>query len=180
MNLPKFKYHLDPIKSGSIEPSETTCVCCGKQNGYIYTGPVYSTEELEDSICPWCIADGSAHDKFDAEFTDFSGIGGYGDWDDVPNEIKEEISFRTPGFTGWQQEQWWTHCNDGAEFIEVGGKAEVLKYDTSLRDELKNNAHMSESDWNDYFDSMHKDNGPTAYIFRCKHCGKTGGYSDIH
>src|SRR4051794_16064897 len=70
MSLPTFKYHPDPIATGSVEPSDTQCDCCGKQRGYIYVGPVFSVEGLYEYICPWCIADGSAHTKFDAEFTD--------------------------------------------------------------------------------------------------------------
>ena len=49
------------------------CVCCGERRGYIYAGPVYSERELSDSLCPWCIADGSAHSRFGAEFTDAAG-----------------------------------------------------------------------------------------------------------
>ena len=41
MNLPTFKYHPDPIASGSVEPSETECVCCGKARGYVYTANAY-------------------------------------------------------------------------------------------------------------------------------------------
>ena len=67
------------------------------------------------AICPWCIADGTAAARFGAAFTDAAGVGGYGDWDDVPPSVVDEVSQRTPGFTGWQQERWWTHCGDAAE-----------------------------------------------------------------
>ncbi|MCK5338820.1 MAG: CbrC family protein, partial [Bacteroidales bacterium] len=33
MDLPKFKYHPDPLKSGSIVRSENECECCGKKRG---------------------------------------------------------------------------------------------------------------------------------------------------
>src|SRR4051812_22558639 len=110
MDLPHFTYHPDPVGSGSIIPSEAICIVCGQARGYVYAGPVYSAsdEELDDAICPWCIADGSAHERFDAEFTDTSGIGGYGDWEDVPQAVVEEVAYRTPGFNGWQQEMWYT------------------------------------------------------------------------
>ena len=56
---------------------------CGESRGFIYSGPVYGQEELDSSICPWCIADGSAAEKFDAEFTDVgSGIPA-----DVPDDV---------------------------------------------------------------------------------------------
>ena len=62
--LPVFLYHPDPIATGSIQPSATPCKVCGQARGYIYTGPVYTEirNRLDDAICPWCIADGSAHD----------------------------------------------------------------------------------------------------------------------
>ncbi len=97
MVLPIFKYHPDPVATESIVPSDALCVCCGRARGYIYAGPVYSEEELEESLCPWCIADGSAHERFDACFTDEGGIGDYGTWDLVPSEIVDEIAYRTPG-----------------------------------------------------------------------------------
>lgn len=56
MQLPSFKYHLDPLSTGSITESESICECCEESRGYIYTGPVYAEVELVDAICPWCIA----------------------------------------------------------------------------------------------------------------------------
>ena len=103
MNLPTCKYHPDPIATESIKPSETHCECCGQQRGYVYVGPVFSVEELSECICPWCIADGSAHAKFDAEFTDAAGVGGYSKTPVVPDAVIEEVAFRTPGFSGWQR-----------------------------------------------------------------------------
>ena len=78
MILPTFKYHPDPLATGSVEKSCTTCACCGKARGFIYTGPVYADEEYDQCICPWCIADGSAHEKMEASFTDDAGIVGGG------------------------------------------------------------------------------------------------------
>jgi uncharacterized protein CbrC (UPF0167 family) len=67
--LPKFKYHPDPIKNKVIEKAKTRCPVCNKQREYVYTGPFYSTEDVE-GICPWCIADGSAAKKYSGEFQD--------------------------------------------------------------------------------------------------------------
>src|SRR5437867_1874998 len=125
MSLPTFKYHPDPLATGSIERSEVECVCCGRERGYVYTGPVYSKEELLDRICPWCIADGSAHTKFDAEFTDAEGIGEYSPEPAVPREVIEEVVFRTPGFSGWQQERWLACCGDAAAYLGRAGRQEL-------------------------------------------------------
>src|SRR5215475_3171681 len=113
-SLPKFRYHPDPVATGSIVLSEKTCSCCVERRGYIYVGPVYSEQDVEDELCPWCIADGSAAEEYEATFVDPDGIGNYGEWDEVEEHVIEEVSQRTPGFSGWQQERWWTHCNEAA------------------------------------------------------------------
>ena len=118
-DYPKFKYHRSPISSGSIVDSDVTCVCCNTARGFIYTGPVYATKDLRDSICPWCIGDGSAHEKLDCEFVDFAAIGGFGQWDDVSDSVREEVAYRTPGFSAIQEVQWWTHCGDAAQFLRI-------------------------------------------------------------
>ncbi|MGI9318781.1 MAG: CbrC family protein [bacterium] len=181
MYLPKFKYHPDPLGTGSIIESEVTCECCKVSRGYIYTGPVYAEEELADCICPWCIADGSAHEVFDAEFADLDGVGDYGSWESVPQVVAEEVAFRTPGFSGWQQERWWTHCGDAAEFLGPVGSTEAEKMGIEFLKTIRNDAGMEEDPfWKDYLAALHVKNGPTAYAFRCRHCGKIGGYSDCH
>ncbi|MBV8836399.1 MAG: CbrC family protein, partial [Alphaproteobacteria bacterium] len=105
MDLPVFAYHPDPIASGSIVASPAECVCCGEARGFIYTGPAYCEAELEEALCPWCIADGSAHQKFDASFADAALFP-----DGIARETIEAIAFRTPGFNGWQQERWLGCC----------------------------------------------------------------------
>ena len=179
--LPAFVYHPDPIGTGSVVESDAICASCNRSRGYIYTGPVYAVEELDRALCPWCIADGSAHSKFDAEFVDRAGIGDFSNRDKVPRNISEEVSFRTPGFSGWQQERWWTHCGDAAEFLGVVGSAEARALGLGFLAAIRKEAGISDdSYWNDYLAALHTKNGPTAYAFRCRHCGKLGGYSDCH
>ena len=178
--LPAFRYHPDPLATGSIIPSPAACRRCGQARGYIYTGPVYAIEELEDAFCPWCIADGSAAGQFDAEFVDPEAIGGYGTWDPVSGEVTEEVSRRTPGFNGWQQERWWTHCGDAAEFLGVAGHSELESRWPAAIPAIRVESELEGADWDDYFRSLDRDQGPTAYIFRCRGCGGLGGYSDIH
>ena len=36
------------------------------------------------------------------------------------------------------------------------------------------------SEREEYLDVLDADGSPTAYLFRCLHCGKIGGYSDCH
>lgn len=124
MKLPTFKYHPDPIATEAIRESGARCECCGEERGYIYTGPVYAEEDLLESFCPWCIAEGSAHEKFDAEFADAAGIGEDSD-DEIPASVIEEVAFRTSGFSAWQQERWLTCCGDVAAYIGMAGRSEL-------------------------------------------------------
>ncbi len=123
MELPRFKYHPDPVSTGSIAAADATCEVCGHARGFVYAGPIYCEGEPE-AVCPWCIADGSAHAKFKAQFVDTDSIGG-GEWESVAAAIVEEVAFRTPGFSGWQPERWFTHCGDAAEFLGPMGKGQL-------------------------------------------------------
>jgi uncharacterized protein CbrC (UPF0167 family) len=180
MQLPSFVYHPEPISTGNIVPAKTECKVCGQNRGFIYTGPVYAKqrEELDNSICPWCIADGSAHKKFNAEFTDPAGVGNYGFWKNVPIEIIEKVAFQTPGFSGWQQEVWFTHCNDAAAFLGRVGYKELKDYGEEAINSLKEETRVPEKYWLDFLQALDKDGSPTAYLFKCIHCGKFGGYTD--
>ena len=176
-DLPDFPYHPDPIATGSIERSETECLACGKTRGFIYTGPVYAVEELDEVICPWCIADGTAASKFNAQFTDV----GWGVPDGVREEVIEAIAKRTPGFNGWQQEYWLYHCNDGAAFLGRVGSKELQQHPDAI-EMLRREGE--ERGWDSdqiagYLRALDKDGGATAYLFRCRHCGVHLAYSDF-
>ena len=179
MDLPQFKYHPDPLKTGSIVPSDERCEVCEQARGFLYEGGIYTEEEIE-AVCPWCIADGSAHEKFDIEFIDQGAVGG-DDWDEVSPEIAEEVAFCTPGFSSWQEERWFTHCGDAGEFLGPMGKKELQQAGPEAIEAIRLESGYDEEEWADYFKSMHLKRGPaTAYLFKCRHCGKLGGYSDCN
>jgi uncharacterized protein CbrC (UPF0167 family) len=180
VNIPTFKYHPDPVATGSIEPSDVVCIACGQVRGFIYKGPVYAEEELADVICPWCIANGRAHEKFNASFVDAAGVGGYGQWQTVLPEIVEEVAHRTPAFSGWQQERWFTHCDDAAEFLGPAGSKELEAFGAEAISAIQEEAGFRAENWDSYLQALDKESGPTAYVFRCRHCRALGGYSDCH
>lgn len=181
MSFPSFKYHPDPIATGSIEARVISCACCGETREYVYVGPVYSEADLEEAICPWCIRTGLAHDKLGVDFTDLDAIGDYDPSVAVPAHVKEEIAYRTPGFNGWQQERWLLHCGDACAFLGPAGKRELEAFQSQeLIDSLQADMTMEDTEFIAYFDSLNKHNGPTAYVFRCLHCGKYLGYSDFY
>jgi uncharacterized protein CbrC (UPF0167 family) len=178
MAFPSFKYHPDPVGMGHVIESDTECACCRKVRGFIYTGPVYAVQDYSERICPWCIADASANEKLGASFTDEVGIGG-GMWDNVSHEVVEEVAYRTPGFCGWQQEKWWTHCGDAAQFIGRAGHKELKALSPQAIAAIQESAGLSDGPkWNEFFTALDKDGSPTAYVFRCSKCGRLGGYQD--
>lgn len=175
--LPQFRYHPDPVGTGSIVADEVSCVSCEQRRPYTYTGPVYAEEELNEAICPWCIADGSAASRFDATFTDAM-------WavpDDVPEDVTEEVLCRTPGFTGWLQEEWLHHCGDAAAFLGPVGASEVADLPDAL-DALRN--EYRGYDWpadkiEEFILTLDRNGLATAYLFRCLSCGVHLAYADF-
>jgi len=180
LTLPVFKYHPDPVTSGSIIVSDAKCQACNERRGFIYTGAVYSEHDLDDTLCPWCIFDGAAHKIFGAEFVDPKAVGDYGRWDSVPRSVIEEVCYRTPSFSGWQDERWFTHCGDAAEFVAPVGAVELQNLDPSLRRAIAEESGFTGDESALYMESLDRNAGPTAYAFRCRICGIWGGYSDTH
>jgi uncharacterized protein CbrC (UPF0167 family) len=114
--LPVFPYHRDPVSSGSVEASNALCACCGKANGIRYTGNVYSRQEVEE-VCPWCIADGSAAERFDAIFIDGHFCDDQFNYIELSPELDTAVFARTIGFATFNPVAWWVHCGQPAEYV---------------------------------------------------------------
>lgn len=177
--LPVFRYHPDPVSTGSLKAdADTPCLSCNRIRGYIYTGPAWTEKPfiLDDHLCPWCIADGSAAKRFGATFC-YTGT-----LDDLPAAVREEIEARTPGFTAWQQETWLGCCGDAAAFLGVAGAKELReKFSEALpavREVLREEYDLSGGELNGFLDSLSAESDPSAYIFRCLHCRKYLSYVD--
>lgn len=163
-DIPKFKYHPDPISTGVIVESGDECECCGEYNGYVYKASFYCANEIEN-ICPQCIHDGSAAQKFGGMFCDDYPLISSG----VDQFIIDEVTKRTPGYETWQQELWLTHCNDACAYL---GDASV--------DDVKNLANgvgfiVDGPDWTptDFLElaKYYQPKGsPALYKFKCLHC----------
>ncbi|WP_205750275.1 CbrC family protein [Diaphorobacter sp. HDW4B] len=164
--LPVFRYHPDPVATGSIRKNHSlVCPCCGLRTGWIYESEPYGLGDQPPNLCPWCIADGSAARKFGSRFAgDIEGT--------VPDAVAEEVDQRTPGFTAWQTERWLTHCGDAAAFLGRVGW-----------DRLKDLPDATEAVLDDGCDEstlplITEDGDLSAYLFRCLHCGVHLAYAD--
>jgi uncharacterized protein len=171
--LPHFTYHPDPVGNGLVTTSDKICACCGRARGFIYRGPVYATQELNEQLCPWCIADGAAAAKFNATFTDDVPLLEGGDLDAA---IVEIITKRTPGYIGWQQEAWQTHCSDACAYIGFPTHAELDGVLATAVASLTDGLGIPEKDWQSmrkaYVAGGFQPQGRVGlYKFRCLHCG---------
>ncbi|MEU0914743.1 CbrC family protein [Streptomyces althioticus] len=156
--LPCFRYHPDPVATGSIRASADRCVCCGRSRGWIYTATFYAESDVDGPFCPWCIADGSAAERFEGDFTDCYGL------DDVSMDVVHEVTRRTPGFHSWQQPHWLTHCGDAAALVGEVGHAELARHPEALEQ------------LGDFV--THLGGDAAAVLFRCTVCGRHLAYAD--
>ena len=52
MNIPKFKYHPNPIETGAfIQGNQRKCDCCNENTSIWYASPFYTT--FDDIDCIW-------------------------------------------------------------------------------------------------------------------------------
>jgi uncharacterized protein CbrC (UPF0167 family) len=172
MELPKFKYSPNAYKIGVCEEIEGICSGCGDKRNIKYTSSFYSVENPE-YICPFCIADGKATEKYDGEFNDYAGIEGVSpDPKDpsptIPKEMLLEVSERTPSYTSWQQEEWLSHCNEPCAFIGYADGETVKPFIDELEEDIKKFGSERE----EILESLSKDRSCVGYLFQCLHCGK--------
>jgi uncharacterized protein CbrC (UPF0167 family) len=163
-----------------IVASGEGCVVCEQARGYLYAGIPFCEEVVEEeSICPWCIADRSAHARFAAEFVDAAAIGtGLAGAGPVPIEVVEEVAYRTPGFSGWQQECWFTHCSDAGAFLGAMGAEQLSAAGPGAVDAIRDSTGLEGATWDEFFAALDRNGSPRAYLFRCLHCPQFGGYAD--
>lgn len=174
--LPFFRFHPDPIGSGSVVASDNRCQCCGKKRGWIYIGPVYAAAGVaDDALCPWCIADGTAHARLGAEFVDSEAFA-----EPVTDALADEVINRTPGFATWQSERWLSCCGEPAAFITPAGRAEIAqrfpRLEAELMGHIVHELEISGAAAHSLLASLHREHGPTAYVFQCRKCERHLAY----
>lgn len=168
--FPTFRYHPDPIATGSVAESTAQCLCCQRKNGFIYTGPVYALDELHSRICPWCIADGTASEKFEAVFTDKDRIGE----NELAVETQEKIARRTPGFAG--PLRWLSCCNDAAAFLGAMGRKELDQFGPDAIRAVAHASGLAGDEWTQLYNALDREKSPTAFVFKCLHCSALKAY----
>jgi uncharacterized protein CbrC (UPF0167 family) len=165
--LPHFTYHPQPLTTGSVVPSDARCLCCREARGFIYVGPTYAEADIDEQLCPWCIADGSASRSFGASFVDSSPLVRAG----VSTAIAEELESRTPGYVSWQQDSWLSHCEDACEFHGDASLEDVALASESTKAAWRSDYQMPEEGWADVTRNYEPKGAQAFYKFVCRHCG---------
>jgi uncharacterized protein len=167
--LPQFPYHPDPIATRVIQASDETCVCCGQTRGYVYRASIYTVEKIQGRICPWCIADGTAAQKYNATFSDRHPLARAR----LSETIIDEVTRRTPGYISWQQEVWLACCNDACAFH---GDATAQDLQELTGDDLEQFLFTNEitrNEWARIVKNYRPAGSISLYKFICRHCQKT-------
>ena len=164
-SFPTFKYHPDPLGTGSIEVSDSVCECCGRERGYAYSAAIHAAQDVE-VVCPWCIADGSLGRKFDATLVDEHPLVTAG----LSSAIVDEVTRRTPGYVSWQQESWIACCDDACEFHGDAPRAEIRSLDAAGLSSLSSESGFSVDDLRSIVEHYEPGGSPAFYKFVCRHC----------
>jgi len=167
-DFPQFRYHADPVASGVIRPSAQDCACCGRVRGFSYFGPVHDITMGERRVCPWCIADGSAHGKLGMTFADITPLRTAG----VSEDIIREVVTRTPGYQSWQRDNWLVHCNDACVFAGDATSAEAQNIPAPVRKQMLDYYDLSEKAWPTFISNYRPGGDPGLYKFVCRQCGE--------
>ncbi|WP_435263593.1 CbrC family protein [Tenacibaculum sp. nBUS_03] len=146
-----------------------------------YIGSFYSVEEPE-YICPWCISNGKASEKYNGEYNDYCGIEGVSpDTNEPKSTISKEhlleISCKTPSYFSWQQEQWLSHCNEPCAFIGYADTKTIEPILDELKDDIENNIGVDPDMIKEH---LSKDGYLDGYLFRCVKCNKHRLHADCN
>ena len=162
--LPHFPYHPDPLATGSLVEGEAkVCPSCGKESNIYYDLMPYCIDNIKN-LCPFCIANGLAAEKFDAEFV--QDAEGQGELDPEKDQL---LFCQTPGYSSWQGENWLSCCQDYCAYLGTVGTRELK--DMGIAEQVLAD-YEERGEYQDIEEYLVKDGSLCGYLFRCLHCQK--------
>lgn len=164
---PYFKYHSEPLRTRMFKEKKGKCPICQKHSEIVYVGPFYSEKEVKN-ICPWCIKDGSAAKKYNGAFHDSQSV----EKDFGSSKNLDELIHRTPGYKGWQQEYWLSHCGDFCSFLGYVGWEEIAKFKDELKEDIEQLKDKMGLTPDEFEKSLYPGGLFQGYLFQCIRCGK--------
>lgn len=190
-NLPHFKYHPNAYRLGLFKQGPARrCAVCNQDTNYVYSGPFYCIDDV-DAICPWCIHDGQAAQKFNGTFhgaVEYNGgllsvvfnddtnqymyFMGNEQVEPIHDRSLHELLFRTPSYSSWQEPQWLSHCGDFCTFIRYLNQDEWMDLKEELQEEMERLQESCGLSLNHLADDI------GLYLFQCPTCGKYRLHTD--
>jgi uncharacterized protein CbrC (UPF0167 family) len=164
--LPVFKYNLKPLDNQIIIRRTAVCSVCNKETDYVYEGFFYSKKEIRN-ICPWCVANGKAAEKYKGKFQDIALCEKV-----ESSEYIDELIHRTPGYIGWKKEQWLSHCGDFCTFVGYIRGEEILQLVDELGYDLERVKRVNGITQEALDKHLKNNNNLQGYLFKCVVCGK--------
>jgi uncharacterized protein len=169
MDYPHFKYHPNAYKLNLFEKEDGICSICNEQRDLKYVCSFYSVDE-PDYICPWCIANGAAAQKYNGEYNDYASVEGVSANPNIPSTIDaqclDEICMRTPSYHSWQQEVWLIHCNEPCKFIGYANSEMLQPIWDEVKADIEDNGYPMELIQH----HLTIDGDLAGYLFQCLHC----------
>jgi len=169
-SLPVFKYHPDPITTRSIVKKNGICPLCKRQREYFYIGryKLYKGPQNEYfQICPWCLSEGKAEEVAHCNFSSECSFDG-----NVSSKSAEEVAFRTPGFSTWQEKIWLTHCNEPCAFIGYVDRKYLEDHSIDVHEDIEREAKKRDYIPEIVLSMLEDNNCYQGYLFCCVMCGK--------
>ncbi len=165
--LPTFRYHPDPIATGSVQSDDTSvCGCCQQRRGFVYTGPIYGARHLRNKLCPWCIATGKCASNFNCSFVDDDPL----ERARVPRAVILEVTRKTPGYSTWQQDVWATCCGDACVFYGEASKSDLLELTGAPLARQLRSWQWRDQQWHDFVATYEPRKFAWVFSFQCQHC----------
>lgn len=182
--LTNFHYLQNDLLEGDVFIRNTKgrpCVCCGKISEYLYDGLFYTdkydSKKLDQSLCPECIRSGAAHEKFGVEFIPLENF--YGE---VEDRLKEEVAFRNPCYSSFQDTRWLCCCNAPDVYLGIMSSEEAEKAGILKEVEEAIHADFAPLDSDDVIEAYKQGETEGAiqiHVFRCEKCGKHAIWVDL-
>ena len=183
-DYPVFRFCPNPLRTQSVIESSEPCQCCGKVSKYSYVVALYSHETDEEYIglCLDCISNGKAARKYKASFTERDEIANR----TTDKAATEEIMYRTPSFSTWQEREWLSHCKMPCAYIGQVYIGDLLKMGIykQVRTELAKtfyykNMPMTVAEIDDMLIQMTEGSSLDGHLFKCTICEKYRLHTDL-
>lgn len=174
------------MKRCLIIESQIPCECCGKSGKRSYVAGIdhYTKQEEKEvkNLCLNCIADGEAIKKFGGAFTDKRFIANR----TANKNITEEIMYRTPSFSTWQEKEWLSHCKTPCAYIGQVYIGDLLKLGIykQVRTDLAKDFYykqmpMTVAEIDDMLIQMTEGSSLEGHLFKCVQCEKYRLHIDL-